>query len=66
MTAILKQLWSRLNKILTFVNVLLFGLLTFTVTTEELKKAQKKKVPLLANMLLLLFFGLALFAVISR
>lgn len=59
MTAILKQLWSRLNKMLTFVNVLLFN-------TEVLKKAQKKKIPLLPNILLLLFFGLALFAVIYK
>lgn len=66
MTKGLRIIWEKVNRILTFVNVLLFGLLTFTVTTEDLKKAQKTKVPLFANILLLVFFSLALVATLLK
>lgn len=64
MTLRISYLWNSLNKALTIINLILFGILTFNyVPYREIKD---KEVPVIANILLLLFLGLGAFAALYK
>ena len=64
MTLELKNTWRSVNNTLTRVNLLLFALVTGNLVT--FKQVQDKKVPVAANILLMAFLGLGLFAAIYK
>ncbi|GHA55653.1 hypothetical protein [Pontibacter akesuensis] len=59
MTARLTNLWSIINKGLTFVNAILFGVVFGGMAFFDYKKERYKQVPAWANILLLLLLGFA-------
>ena len=62
MTIELKNVWHILNKVLTMINVILLGVVTGNVLAY--KEIRDKRIPPVANILLLLVLGLGLFAAI--
>ncbi|MFD2513941.1 hypothetical protein ACFSRY_08700 [Pontibacter locisalis] len=62
MTAEIRNIWHSVNKVLTIINLILFGLVTLNIV--RYKEIRDKKIPVLANILLLLFLGLGLYAAI--
>jgi hypothetical protein len=64
MTAEIRNAWSTLNTGLTFINVMLFGLVTGNIVGY--KATKDKKIPIIANVLLLVVLGLGLFAAIYK
>lgn len=64
MTAEFRNAWSTINKVLTVINLVLVALLTFNVV--RYKEIRDKKIPVIANILLLLFLGLGLYAAIYK
>ncbi|RAU84217.1 hypothetical protein [Pontibacter arcticus] len=62
MTLKIAHIWHAINKILTLINVILFGIVTGNVL--GVKATQEKNIPVIANVLLLLVLGLGLFAAI--
>ena len=64
MTAELRDGWRTVNKVLTIINLILIGLITFNVV--RYKEIKDKKIPVIANILLLIFLGLGLYAAIYK
>ena len=64
MTIEIRNAWSILNKGLTFINIVLLGLVTGNIVSY--KATKDKKIPVLANVLLLLILGLGMFAAIYK
>ncbi len=64
MTIEIRNTWSVLNKGLTFINVLLLGLVTGNIVSY--KATRDKKIPVVANIILLFILGLGLFAAIYQ
>ncbi|GAB3194843.1 hypothetical protein ABID22_000082 [Pontibacter aydingkolensis] len=64
MTAEIRDIWRTVNKVLTIVNLILLGLVTLNIV--RYKEIKDKKIPVVANVLLLLFLGLGLYAAINN
>ncbi|MBC5994195.1 hypothetical protein [Pontibacter cellulosilyticus] len=64
MTAEIRNGWHTLNKVLTIINLILLGLVTFNLI--RYKEIKDKKIPVIANILLMLFLGLGLYAAIYQ
>mgnify|MGYP005755159463 CR=1 FL=1 len=64
MTAEIRNGWRSVNKVLTITNLILLGLLTFNIV--RYKEIKDKKIPVVANVLLLVFLGLGLYAAIYK
>ena len=64
MTAEIRNGWRTLNKVLTITNLILLGLVTFNFV--RYKEIKYKKIPVIANILLMLFLGLGLYAAIYK
>jgi hypothetical protein len=60
----IKDLWVAFNKALTITNLVLFGILTFNLVPY--KEIRDKNVPVIANLILLLFLSLGLYAAIYK
>ena len=56
----IRNIWEAVNTMLTIMNIILFGILTFNPI--HFKEVRDKKIPVIANIGLLLFLGLGLFA----
>ncbi len=64
MTAEIRDGWRTLNKVLTIINLILLGLVTFNIV--RYKGIKDKKIPVIANILLMLLLGLGLYAAIYQ
>lgn len=64
MTIKIRNFWYSLNKGLTIINLVLFGILTFNIVPY--KEIKDKNIPAIVNILLMLFFGLAVFAALYK
>lgn len=64
MTAEIRKGWHTLNKVLTIINLILLVFVTFNVVSY--KEIKDKKIPIVANILLMLFLGLGLYAAIYQ
>ncbi|MEJ8802533.1 hypothetical protein [Pontibacter sp. H249] len=64
MAAEIRNGWRFVNKVLTITNLILLGLVTLNVV--RYKEVKDKKIPIIANVLLLLFLGLGLYAAVYQ
>ncbi len=64
MTIEIRNTWNAVNKVLTIINIILLGLVTLNIV--RYKEIKDKRIPVIANILLLLFLGLGLYAAIYK
>jgi len=64
MTIRIRNVWEIVNTVLTIMNIILFGILTFNPI--HFKEIRDKKIPIIANIGLLIFLGLGLFAALYK
>lgn len=64
MTIGIRKIWYSVNKVLTGMNVILLAVLTGNVTNP--KETRNARIPLIANILLLVFLSAALAAAIYK
>lgn len=62
MTTGIKNAWQPINKALTIINLILLAVLTANLV--RYKEIKDKKVPVVANVALLLFLGIGLLAAV--
>lgn len=64
MTILIKKIGNKINRMLTFINAFLLAVVTGNVSNP--KEIQNIRIPIIANIFLLVFLGLGLFAAIYK
>lgn len=62
MTKQIIKIWDSINRVLTIINIYLFVIITFSPVS--MKKVRERRIPLVANIILLLFLSLTLISAI--